>query len=63
VVSIVAAPGEFHDLAMITDRLGEIRFTPTGFGDYEFGVYLAGSTRNVLVRIVDADTRLTVEMD
>ena len=60
IVGIVAAPGEFHDIAMVTDVHGEIRFTPTQFGDYEFGVHVGGQSRTVVVRITSADARLTV---
>ncbi len=62
VVSIVAAPGEFPDIGMITDDRGEVRITPNGFGDYEFCVFADGGAHNVLAHIPEGVRTVTVEV-
>ncbi len=59
VISIAAAPGEFTDIAMIADDRGEIRITPSGFGDHEFSVFHDGGAHAVVARI-GADTKTLV---
>jgi len=62
VISIAAAPGEFNDIAMIADERGEIRISPSGFGDYEFSVFVGGSARNVAAHIVEGDEAIVLEV-
>lgn len=61
-ISIAAAPGEFTDIGMVADDRGEVRITPSGFGDYEFSVFVGGSARNVAAHIVEGEETIALEV-
>ncbi|ALR13007.1 hypothetical protein BST43_02395 [Mycobacteroides saopaulense] len=63
VISIAAAPGEVHDIAMVADDWGEIVIAAPVAGDYRFLVSYTGRTFHATAHIAKGQEQLTVTAD
>lgn len=60
VISIAAAPGEVHDIAMVADDWGEIVISAPLAGNYRFLVSHTGKTFHATAHIAEGQDQLTV---
>lgn len=60
VISIDAAPGEVHDIAMVADDWGEVVISAPVAGDYRFLVSYTGKTFHATAYIAEGQDQLTV---
>lgn len=49
IVAVTNAPGQIHDMGMMTDDNGNISFSPPEEGQYTFSVSSNGNTQQVSV--------------